>query len=88
MNPKLYNYPAWYPSDTGMYHYRMYRGDSILQHFIERRVREFSTKKKMRFVYQILFRTAAMYQSTLRIIDKREPTSRKISAEILKMKTL
>lgn len=22
------NYPAWYPSDTGMYHYRMYRGDS------------------------------------------------------------
>ena len=43
----------------------------VLQHFIERRVREFSTKKKMRFVYQILFRTAAMYQSTLRIIDKK-----------------
>lgn len=43
----------------------------ILQHFIERRVREFSTKKKMRFVYQILFRTAAVYQSTLRIIDKK-----------------
>ena len=43
----------------------------ILQHFIERRVREFSTKKKMRFVYQILFRTSAMYQSTLRIIDKK-----------------
>lgn len=43
----------------------------ILQHFVERRVREFSTKKKMRFVYQILFRTAAMYQSTLRIIDKK-----------------
>lgn len=42
----------------------------ILQHFIERRVREFSTKKKMRFVYQILFRTATMYQSSLRIIDK------------------
>ncbi|BAK47743.1 MAG TPA: magnesium transporter CorA family protein [Lachnospiraceae bacterium] len=43
----------------------------ILQHFIERRVREFSTKKKMRFVYQILFRTAASYQSALRIIDKK-----------------
>ena len=43
----------------------------ILQHFIQRRVREFSTKKKMRFVYQILFRTSAMYQSTLRIIDKK-----------------
>lgn len=43
----------------------------ILQHFIERKVREFSTKKKMRFVYQILFRTAALYQSHLRIIDKK-----------------
>ena len=43
----------------------------ILMHFIERRVREFSTKKKMRFVYQILYRTAATYQSTLRIIDKK-----------------
>jgi magnesium transporter len=43
----------------------------ILMHFIDRRVREFSTKKKMRFVYQILYRTAATYQSTLRIIDKK-----------------
>lgn len=43
----------------------------ILDHFVNRRVREFSTKKKMRFVYQILFRTAAMYQSNLRIIDKK-----------------
>lgn len=43
----------------------------ILMHFIERRVREFSTKKRMRFVYQILFRTATTYQSTLRIIDKK-----------------
>ena len=43
----------------------------ILMHFIERRVREFSTKKRMRFVYQILFRTASTYQSTLRIIDKK-----------------
>ena len=43
----------------------------ILEHFVVRRVREFSTKKKMRFVYQILFRTAAMYQSNLRVIDKK-----------------
>lgn len=43
----------------------------ILRHFIDRRVREFSTKKKMRFLYQILFRAATMYQSTLRIIDKK-----------------
>ena len=43
----------------------------ILNYFIERRVKDFSTKKKMRFVYQILFRTSALYQSTLRIIDKK-----------------
>ena len=43
----------------------------ILQHFIQRRVREFSTKKKMRFVYQIQFRTSALYQGNLRIIDKK-----------------
>ena len=43
----------------------------VLQNFVNNRVKEFSTKKKMRFVYQILFRTSAMYQSTLRIIDKK-----------------
>ena len=43
----------------------------VLQHFVKRRVRDFSTKKKMRFVYQILFQTAALYQSDLRIIDKK-----------------
>ena len=43
----------------------------ILTQFVNKRVRDFSTKKKMRFIYQILFRTAAMYQSTLRVIDKR-----------------
>ncbi|MBQ7446749.1 MAG: magnesium transporter CorA family protein [Eubacterium sp.] len=42
----------------------------ILTQFVNKRVRDFSTKKKMRFIYQILFRTAASYQSTLRIIDK------------------
>ncbi len=43
----------------------------VLQNFVRGRVREFSTKKKLRFVYQILYRTAAMYQSDLRIIDKK-----------------
>lgn len=43
----------------------------VLQHFINRRVRDFSTKKKMRFVYQILFQTSALYQSDLRILDKK-----------------
>ncbi|MCC8029223.1 MAG: magnesium transporter CorA family protein [Lachnospiraceae bacterium] len=43
----------------------------ILQHFIRNRVKEFSTKKRMRFVYQILFYTATTYQSRLRMVDRR-----------------
>lgn len=43
----------------------------ILQRFLRERTKEFSTKKKMRFVYQILFRIAALYQSDLRVIDKK-----------------
>ena len=43
----------------------------MLQAFINGRVKEFSTKKKLRFVYQMLFRVAALYQSHLRIIDKK-----------------
>lgn len=43
----------------------------ILQFFQSGRSKEFSTKKKMRFVYQILFRIAALYQNNLRIIDKK-----------------
>ena len=43
----------------------------ILQAFINGRVKELSTKKKLRFVYQILFRIASHYQANLRIIDKK-----------------
>ncbi len=43
----------------------------VLQAFINGRVKEFSTKKKLRFVYQILFRISTLYQSDLRIIDKK-----------------
>ncbi len=43
----------------------------VLQGFIHNRVKEFSTKKKLRFVYQILFRISTLYQSDLRIIDKK-----------------
>ncbi len=43
----------------------------VLDVFVNGRVKEFSTKKKLRFVYQILFRVATLYQSHLRIIDKK-----------------
>lgn len=43
----------------------------VLQAFINNRVKEFSTKKKLRFVYQILYRTMVVYQGNLRTIDKR-----------------
>ncbi|MDD6394819.1 MAG: magnesium transporter CorA family protein [Acutalibacteraceae bacterium] len=42
----------------------------ILQDFVNKRVKDFSTKKKMRFIYQILGRNISLYQSTLRTIDK------------------
>lgn len=43
----------------------------VLKNFVANRVKEFSTKKRLRFVYQILFRTAAIYQANLRSIDKK-----------------
>ncbi len=43
----------------------------VLANFVRNRVKEFSTKKRLRFVYQILYRTATIYQANLRIIDKR-----------------
>ena len=42
----------------------------VLQYFVNSTVREFSTKKQMRFVYQILYRTCMVYQLYLRTIDK------------------
>ncbi len=42
----------------------------VLQAFQNNRVKEFSTKKKLRFVYQILYRISVLYQSNLRVIDK------------------
>lgn len=41
----------------------------VLQYFVNSTVREFSTKKQMRFVYQILYRTCMVYQLYLRTID-------------------
>lgn len=43
---------------------------SVLGQFITQRVRDFSTKKQMKFTYQILFSTCMLYQSLLRRIDK------------------
>ena len=43
----------------------------VLQSFISNKVKEFSTKKKLRFVYQMLYRTTIVYQGNLRTIDKR-----------------
>ncbi|MCR4612239.1 MAG: magnesium transporter CorA family protein [Lachnospiraceae bacterium] len=44
---------------------------AVLKIFIEQRVREFSTKKRMRFTYQILYNTCIVYQSLLRNIDRK-----------------
>ncbi len=42
---------------------------SVLRQFTDRRIRDFSTKKQMRFVYQILYNTCMLYQALLRSID-------------------
>lgn len=44
---------------------------AVLKNFVINRVKEFSTKKRLRFVYQILYRTATNYQMNLRVIDKK-----------------
>lgn len=43
----------------------------VIADFTACRVKEFSTRKKMRFVYQLLYRAATMYQQELRLIDRR-----------------
>lgn len=43
----------------------------VLAHFTKNGMKGFSTKKKMRFVYQIFLRTTNLYQAYLRVIDKR-----------------
>lgn len=56
---------------------------AVLVPFLNKRVKGFSTKKRMRFVYQILFRTASLYQMYLRDVDRRrsEIESRVSSAD-------
>ncbi|MBQ9610138.1 MAG: magnesium transporter CorA family protein [Lachnospiraceae bacterium] len=43
----------------------------VLKHFIINKLKDFTTKKKVRFTYQILYRTSMLYQSYLRIIDRK-----------------
>ena len=44
---------------------------AVLRSFVEQRVRDFSTKKQMRFTYQILYNACMVYQSLLRSIDRK-----------------
>ncbi len=43
----------------------------VLEYFVKNNVKDFSTKKQMRFVYQILHKTCMVYQNNLRVIDKK-----------------
>lgn len=43
----------------------------VLTYFVRNKLREFSTKKKMRFIYEMMFRSAMLYQAYLRGIDKK-----------------
>ena len=41
----------------------------VIKYFLNGVIKDFSTKKQVRFTYQILYRTSAIYQHYLRIID-------------------
>ena len=43
----------------------------VVEYFTRNKVKDFSTKKKMRFIYQLLLRSASLYQAYLRGIDKK-----------------
>ncbi|MCM1286979.1 MAG: magnesium transporter CorA family protein [Clostridium sp.] len=43
----------------------------VLKYFLVNTIRNFTTKKQVRFTYQILYRASTLYQSYLRIIDRR-----------------
>ena len=44
---------------------------SVLGYFRQNRMKDFSTKKKLRFVYQIMFRASLLYQQALTDIDSK-----------------
>lgn len=60
----------------------------VLQYFVNSTVREFSTKKQMRFVYQILYRACMVYQIYLRIIDSKRTEIEERAQENMKEEDL
>lgn len=60
----------------------------VLQYFVNSTVREFSTKKRMRFVYQILYRTCMVYQLYLRTIDNKRTEIEERAQEDMKEEDL
>lgn len=60
----------------------------VLQYFVNSTVREFSTKKQMRFVYQILYRTCMVYQLYLRTIDSKRTEIEERAQENMKEEDL
>ena len=57
---------------------------AVVGDFAACRVKGFSTRKKMRFIYQLLYRAATMYQQELRLIDRRRQAIEKNLAGELK----
>ncbi len=43
----------------------------VIKHFLVNKIKDFTTKKQVRFTYQILHRTSTLYQSYLRVIDRK-----------------
>lgn len=43
----------------------------VVRYFIDSHIRDFTTKKQVRFTYQLLYRANMLYQTYLRVIDKK-----------------
>lgn len=43
----------------------------VIKYFMSGNIKDFTTKKQVRFTYQILYRTSTLYQSYLRVIDRK-----------------
>lgn len=60
----------------------------VLEYFVKSTVRDFSTKKQMRFVYQVLYRTCMLYQIYLRTIDNKRTEIEERAQEDMKEEDL
>lgn len=71
MKKDVYNYSSWYNIENDAIITICREETPVLTYFVRNKLKDFSTKKKMRFIYEMMFRSAMLYQAYLRGIDKK-----------------